>query len=72
MRVRILTEAEIETHESSRWYEERQPSLGIAFLDALAEALQAIEAHPDGMRKSKCAPPLAKYDASCYSDSHTS
>jgi plasmid stabilization system protein ParE len=44
--VRLLDEAEEEAREAARWYEERRPGLGEAFLQALADALEAIEKHP--------------------------
>ena len=46
MRVRLLAEAEDEAREAARWYDERQPDLGLDFLDAVARALEAIEATP--------------------------
>ncbi len=46
MRVRLLDAAETEAQEAARWYEQQRQGLGLAFLDALTVALEAIEQHP--------------------------
>jgi toxin ParE1/3/4 len=51
MRVRLLEEAETESQEAARWYEERQAGLGQQFLDALAHALEIIERQPQAFSR---------------------
>ena len=43
MKVSLLAEAEEEAQEAAQWYDERQPGLGQAFLNALSNGLEAIE-----------------------------
>ena len=42
----LITEAESELAEASRWYDE-QAGLGQRFLDAVTETLRKIEQHPE-------------------------
>ena len=46
MNVRIAASAIEEFREAVRWYEERRPGLGGAFLEAVNSALARIKEHP--------------------------
>lgn len=51
MKLRILREAEEETHAAAMWYDEQLVGLGDAFLDELVSALQQIERNPERFPK---------------------
>ncbi|MGH7989143.1 MAG: type II toxin-antitoxin system RelE/ParE family toxin [Limisphaerales bacterium] len=51
MRVVSHPEADDELEAAARWYEERQPGLGDAFLDEFERALRRIVAEPERWRK---------------------
>jgi toxin ParE1/3/4 len=46
MSVRLHQEAEAESQEAARWYDQRKQGMGERFLQALAGALEAIERTP--------------------------
>jgi toxin ParE2 len=52
MTIRFVRAAEDEMLETRRWYDERQPGLGPAFLTELNDVLTAIESDPErGVRE---------------------
>jgi len=46
MKIVLLPEAESEMFEAARYYEQRQPDLGMRFLRAVESAIIDIENHP--------------------------
>lgn len=57
MKVRILAEAELEASEAARWYEDKKANLGLEFLDAVAQGLEALEKDPSRFTRVPIAPP---------------
>lgn len=56
MRLRLLAEAQQEIYETAAWYERRQADLGADFLDAVTQALTAIEQWPERFAFFEAAP----------------
>ena len=56
MRLRLLAEAQQEIYDAAAWYESRQAGLGADFLDAVAQALTAIEQSPERFAIFEAAP----------------
>lgn len=47
LRVRIRPEAQREIVSSARWYESREPELGVEFWDSLDRVVEAIREDPE-------------------------
>lgn len=47
MKVRFLPEADVEFRESARYYEDKAPGLGIAFITEVHRGAAAVAAQPD-------------------------
>jgi plasmid stabilization system protein ParE len=47
----IRPEAEADTHQAFRWYDEQLPGLGREFLAEVERAIEAIRANPEANRK---------------------
>jgi plasmid stabilization system protein ParE len=49
-KVTIHEEADAEVNEAAKYYEEREPSLGLLFLAAVEEAVEKVLANPEAFQ----------------------